>query len=221
MRKYISTFALALLVASINSLYAQDIASVINNAQKNPLFESISPILSQLVFSTDSTVKITKENPIDTSAIALRGAFGVVKRTAKTKDYIAIETSKAGTLEAKLLPLINDSKIVCVVKTVCGKICDSQPLFYTTEWEALETNSLIPAKSIDWFIDRSAIPQEKLEEVNTLLGNINPVKFSLNPTNNTITAESGLDSYLGDSFKIVEPYFTKTKVLTWNKTSFK
>lgn len=221
MRKYISIFVITLFALSANSILAQDIATVLNNAQKNPLFEIISPVMSQLVFASDSTTKITKENPIDTSSIAIKGPLGVVKRTAKTTDFIAIETSKAGSIEAKLLPLINESKIVCVVKTACAEICDSQVFFYTTNWEALNSSDLIPNKSIEWFVDKKAIPEEKLAEINALIGNMNPVKFNLEPITNTITAESNLDVFLGDSFKTLEPYFTKTKTLTWNKTSFK
>lgn len=221
MKKYISLSIFAILSAFINTLHAQDIATIINNAQKNPLFETISPVLSQLVFATDSTAKITKENPVDTTTISLRGSLGIVKRVAKTKDYIAIETSKAGKIEAKLLPLINDSKIVCVVKTVCGGICDSQIFFFTTEWEPLDVEALMPAKSVEWFVAKSSIAEDKLGEVNSLLSDVNPVKYILSPANNTVIAESTLDKYLGDSFESVKPYFTKTKTLTWNKTSFR
>lgn len=76
---------------------------------------------------------------VDTALTSIPYPLGNIERINYTDDFLKIKTSSRGNLQIKLLPLINNTKIVCVVKTVCGQACDSQIQFYSTEWNPIES----------------------------------------------------------------------------------
>ncbi len=81
-----------------------------------------------------------------------------------TEEYLRLENGKNST-EIILLPMINDSKVVCVIRTVCSPVCDSRIAFYTTEWRPLERDIFFTPASYFDFIDESTVEREGLIEL--------------------------------------------------------
>lgn len=203
---------LALTIYCSFSLSAQDITKVFLEIPSTILFELDAEQKDKLV-----------SNIADTTTISVESPLGTIERTAISEDFIALKTSEAGTLQIKLLPLVNDSKIICVVKTVCSKACDSQVQFYTTAWVPLPLTNLFPQKNISWFlkndIDKSS--DDFKNAVATV--DMNPVQLTLSEKDFTITADYDIENYLtGDDFGSLEPFLsTESKVLNWDKVSYK
>ena len=54
-----------------------------------------------------------------------------------TADYLLLQVTERSTVEMKLLPLVNNTKVVCVVTTVFGPVPDSRVDFFSPDWEPL------------------------------------------------------------------------------------
>ena len=52
-----------------------------------------------------------------------------------TENYLLLQSTERSTIEIKLLPLINNTSIVCMITTVNAPIADSRVAFFTTEWK--------------------------------------------------------------------------------------
>ena len=64
---------------------------------------------------------------------------GESEMTELTDSYIRIKLTGRSTWEMKALPVNDSTKVICVVSTVCGPVCDSAIGFYTTRWEKIPT----------------------------------------------------------------------------------
>ena len=140
-----------------------------------------------------------------------------------TSDYLFLEVTSRSTVEMKLLPLVNNTKVVCLVTTVNGPVPDSQIAFFTTEWEPLNTSDLYTPVPADWFIKEDADKNSvSFIEAMTRL-DMNMQKISLSPDNQTLTVEYTTPRYLGtEDRNMVAPFLKKEpKVLAWEKFHFK
>lgn len=146
---------------------------------------------------------------------------GEIKRVAMTNDFISLETSDSGTLQMKLLPLINNSNIVCVVNTVCGKACDSYIRFFSTEWVELSADNLFPEIDVNWFIKANESDQEYRNNILAL--DMHPTRFELHANDLTLSVIPEFKKYLSvDEEKVLDAYLTDVpKVFTWDRSSFK
>ena len=209
--KKITTYILFSLICL--TIAAQDLTSVFLNIPESVLLGLDAENKDRLInTSTDS---------ISATATSLLG--GDLVRKAISDDYILIETSSAGTLQIKLLPLVNNSKIVCVVKTVCGKACDSNIEFYTTDWVLLPKSSLFPKTDINWFIKEEADKQN--DDLKNAIAALNmvPVKILLDDSSSKATLTLDLENYLSKAdLEKVKDYINESpKILSWDKVSFK
>lgn len=140
-----------------------------------------------------------------------------------SSDYLLLQVTDRSTIEMKLLPLVNNTNVVCVVTTVYGPVPDSQIQFFTTAWEPLELSDLFTPVTADWFIkeevDRNSI--SFIENASRL--DMDLLKYSLSSDHLTLTAEYTTPQYLGKQDRAkVEPYLKETpKVYTWEKSHFK
>ena len=163
-------------------------------------------------------------NPGDTAMVNVETAiYDSIKRLAIADDYSMLQTSPIGTVQIKLLPLINESKIICVIHTVCSKSCDSQINLYTTNWTPIGQTDLFPKRNIEWFIksDTDKNSQEYKNAISAL--DMNPMKLTISEKDNSISAVYDIKGYLSeDDYKRIEPFLSgQPKVLTWDKISFK
>lgn len=200
------------LISTTLLLSAQELQSIFLSMPENLILGLEATERDKLTANTNDTTQI--------SVIRSKGAN--IKRLAISPDFISLQTSEAGTIQIKLLPLINESKIICVVRTVCGKICDSQLQFYTTKWIPIEQN-LFPKIDKDWFIkvdaDRNS---ENFKNAYAAL-NMNPTKIELSPNSTNIKIFYDIKNYLPEEdYKILQPFLTEEpKILEWDKVSYK
>ena len=195
-------------------LFAQDITSVFLSVPEDVLFGTDAEGKNKLV-----------SNPKDSVVVEVATALnGKVKRLEMSDDFIVLETSSAGTLQVKLLPLINNSHIVCVINTVCGKACSSHIQFYTTNWIPLNnTESLFPELNSDLFI-KSDIDRSCDEFLNAFAAlDMLPMKTKLNPDDTSLKIYFDIENYLTKSdFEKIQPFLIDSpKVFNWDKISYK
>ena len=68
-----------------------------------------------------------------------------------TKDYLELQLTSQSSVEMKLLPVNDSVKVVCMVHTVCGPVCDSEITFYDTQWKQLPSKNFITLPEVDRF----------------------------------------------------------------------
>lgn len=159
---------------------------------------------------------------VDTGQTSVPYALGEVKKRVHNDDHLLIQTSNVGTIELKLLPVAQDSIIICVIRTVCAQPCDSRIDFYTTGWEKIDDSTLMPPINREIFFDSSQKERENYKYAVSLPG-IYPVlaKFSDNGTDLLLAFD--FKEHL-DEQQIAEvlPFLkSDTIVLKWDRVSFK
>ena len=136
-----------------------------------------------------------------------------------TDHYLLLQSTEYSTVELKLLSLVNNTHIICMIETVYAPVADSRVSFYTTDWQRLSSNDVFTPVTGEWFWqedpDSSALayhPQLKL-----LL-----VKYSLSDENETLTAEYMTPLFLDDETKqIVRPLLKdESKIYEWKSGRF-
>mgnify|MGYP005907205815 CR=1 FL=1 len=147
--------------------------------------------------------------------------FSTLKKL--TDDYLLLQVTDRSTVEMKLLPLVNDTYVVCMITTVYGPVPDSQVEFFTTDWKPLEAADLYTPVPAEWFIKDNADKNSiSFTEATTRL-DMDLRKYSLSSDNQTLTVEYTTPQYLSQAErKRVEPFLKNTpKVYTWEKFHFK
>ena len=144
--------------------------------------DSITPLLTKVnkedcVDFLDSNMKAEVKNRFD----------GTAEMRVLTEDYTLVQTSEIGTLEMKLLPVNDSTKVVCMVKTVCASACDSDVRFYASDWsKELDAASFLQRPSADVFF----LPNDTLSEEGILIrkkADMHLMKASLSKDESTLT----------------------------------
>ncbi len=140
-----------------------------------------------------------------------------------TSDFLRLQVTDRSQVEMKLLPLVNNSQVLCVVTTVSGPVPDSRINFYTTAWEPLDVADFYKPVEAEWFFNEDS-DRESLSFIDaTSRLDIDLRKYTLSPENLTLTEEYTTPLYLGKTDrKRVEAYLKKSpKIYTWEKVRFK
>jgi len=139
-----------------------------------------------------------------------------------TDDYLLLQLTKYSTVEMKLLPLVNNTHIICMITTVSAPVADSHVSFYTTEWQPLPAAQLYDPVTEEWFwkedIDRSS---HQFMDARALL-NIFLFKYSLSPDAPTLTCEYMTPAWLDEESRaIVMPFLKESpKKYEWKMNRF-
>lgn len=140
-----------------------------------------------------------------------------------TSDYLLLQVTERSLLEMKLLPLVNNTHVVCVVTTVNGPVPDSRVEFFTTEWQPLRAEDLFTPVSAEWFLKEAADIYDPayLDAVSRL--DMDLIRYALSPDQETLTATYTTPLYLGQEEREKVMLFVKPdpKVYTWEKFHFK
>ncbi len=140
-----------------------------------------------------------------------------------TKDYLQLQSTERSMLEIKLLPLINNTFIVCMVTTVNAPIADSRIAFFTSEWKPLQADDLLTPVTGDWFLKEDADKaSDAYQDIVSRL-DMELIQYSLSPDSLTLTANYMTPAYLGKAEqKKLIPYLKEyPKVFTWDNSRFK
>lgn len=206
-------FTIILSIIILIPLSAQDISSILLSMPENLIYGLEASQKNLLIANPDDTAKMTVD----------RGRLGQIYRLGMSPDFISVETSDAGTIQIKLLPLINDSQIICVVTTVCSNACDSHIQFYTTKWMPIEQSDLFPQKNKDWFIEPDA-DKNSQAFINAYAAlDMNPMRIELSPNDTSLKVYYDIDKYLSDEdYKKIEPFLIENpKIFYWDKSTYK
>ena len=159
---------------------------------------------------------------VDTGKTVIPYSLGEIEKLAYAPDFLKIKTSGIGSTQLKLLPLINDTQIICVIRTVCGKACDSNIRFYSTDWKELEAKTLLSHISAASFFDSSKKDSENYKFALSL-PDIYPVSAEFENGSNALTLKLDLEGYLSDEqLAEVKPFIkSETITLNWNNISFR
>ena len=180
--------------------------------------DSITPLLTKVnkedcVDFLDSNMKAEVKNRFD----------GTAEMKVLTEDYTLVQTSEVGTLEMKLLPVNDSTKVVCMVKTVCASACDSDVRFYASDWsKELEAASFLQRPSADVFF----LPNDTLSEEGTLIrkkADMHLMKASLSKDEPTLTFIYTTPDYLTqeDKEKLLPHLRKEPVVLEWKDGKFR
>ena len=195
------------------AITAQNIADVFKKVPESVVYGISDEDKAFLVANTSDSL----------ATIVPSSIYVGVERLAASDDYLSFKTSAAGTTQIKLLPLVNGSKVVCVVKTVCGKICDSDIRFYTTEWSPIDAGALFPAFNPDWFLKADVDKDSQTYKNAVSVIDMNPCKIILSSSGDEAGVEYQIKNYLSkEDYEILAPYLLdEVKILKWDKMSFK
>lgn len=123
------------------SLHAQDMKALFI-----AMPDSVAPLLT----------KVNREDCVDFLAsdmkAEVKNRFGKVSELKKlAEDYLLLQTTGSSSMEMKLLPLNDSTKVICIVHTVCAPACDSEMRFYDTQWQRLSRENFVQLPSADAF----------------------------------------------------------------------
>ena len=180
--------------------------------------DSITPLLTKVnkedcVDFLDSNMKAEVKNRFD----------GTAEMKVLTDDYTLIQTSEVGTLEMKLFPVNDSTKVVCMVKTVCASACDSEIRFYTSDWK----QELDKKEYLQW-PDAGAffLPKDSLSEEDVFIrqkADMHLMKASLSKDEPTLTFIYMTPDYLNqeDKEKLLPHLRKEPVVLEWKDGKFR
>ena len=139
-----------------------------------------------------------------------------------TDDYVLMQTSEVGTLEMKLLPVNDSTKVVCMVKTVCASACDSSIRFYASDWsKQLDANKFLQLPSKDAFF----LPNDSLTDEAVLTrkkADMHLMKAQLSEDDHSLTFICTTPDYLNgeDREKLLIHLRKDPIVLKWDEGKF-
>lgn len=147
--------------------------------------------------------------------------FSVLKQL--TGDYLLLESTERTTVEMKLLPLVNNTNILCVVTTLSAPVADSRVDFYTTDWQPLATSDLFTPATADWFIKEDTDRNDPVFSTAASRLDMELIRYNLSPDGLTLTATYTTPSYLNEEDRNkIAPYLKESpRVFTWEKSHFK
>lgn len=103
-----------------------------------------------------------------------------------TDNYLCLRTTDRSEVEMKLLPLVNNTFVVCMVTTVEGPVADSRIAFFTTEWAPLPEADLLLLPEGTWYIREGAEADELFPELKAAL-DMDLFRYRLSATDNTLS----------------------------------
>ena len=180
--------------------------------------DSITPLLTKVnkedcVDFLDSNMKAEVKNRFD----------GTAEMKVLTDDYALIQTSEVGTLEMKLFPVNDSTKVVCMVKTICASACDSEIRFYTSDWkQELDKKRYLQWPDAGTFF----LPKDSLSEEDVLIrqkADMHLMKASLSKDNPTLAFIYTTPDYLNleDKEKLKLHLRKEPVVLEWKDGKFR
>ena len=131
-----------------------------------------------------------------------------------TDNYLLLQSTENSTVEIKLLSLVNNTLILCVIETVYAPVADSRVSFFSTDWQRLSSDGIFTPVTEDrfWKADADSSLLNYLPRPGMFL-----VKYSLSDENATLTAEYMTPLSLDDETQqFVKPFLrTEPKTYEW------
>jgi hypothetical protein len=164
-------------------------------------------------------VELYKSGKTATLENTMQGRSALLKLT---DDYLLLQSTERSTVEMKLLPLVNNTYIICMITTVSAPVADSRISFFTTDWNPLSADGLYTPVTADWFrkenVDNFSV---EYLEANARL-DMSLIKYSLNAESTALTAEYTTPLYLDGDVrdKVVSLLKEEPKKYEWKLGRF-
>jgi hypothetical protein len=138
-----------------------------------------------------------------------------------TDNYLQFRIGK-NTMELFLLQMINDSKIVGLIQTVCAPVCDSRIEFYTTTWKKLDTSVFISLAGKYDFLKEGIHPEEENIKNALVPLDISLMQLHYDSEKRELQQIYTTPDYLSETDRDkVMPYLSEIpKLFKWNLTRF-
>ena len=194
--------------------------------------EARTPMRQWLVAMPDSVMPLlTKNNRMDfidfydaqMAAVVTNRMDGSSRMNRLTDDYVQMQVSEVSTLEMKLLPVNDSTRVICMVKTVCASACDSSVRFYASDWSAeLAAKDFLQVPLGDDFF----LPNDSLTDEAALarkMADMHAMKASLSKDDASLTYQYTTPDYLNkeDREKLLPLLKKEPMVLRWSEGRFR
>lgn len=148
---------------------------------------------------------------------------GYSKLIKLTDDYLLLESTERTTVEMKLLPLVNNTFVICKVVTINGPVPDSRVTFYSPEWVQLDGSDLLTPVDAGWFVSENADTASINYQESISRLDMDMFQFKLSPDNLTLTQIYTTPQYVDKETrqKLNGILKEEPKVFTWTKSYFK
>lgn len=139
-----------------------------------------------------------------------------------TENYLLLQSTERTTIEMKLLPLVNNTFVICQIMTVRGPVADSRVSFFSPTWEPLNAGDMLVPAAADWFIREDADTSSAAYVESTSRLDMDLFQFRLSPDDYTLTQTYTTPEYLDkETRKKLKPFLKdSSKVFTWKKSGF-
>ena len=158
---------------------------------------------------------------VDSSLSVIPYALGEIERLAYSDTFLSIKTSEVGTMQIKILPLINNTQIIVLIKTVCSGVCDSDIRFFTNEWKEIDKKSILPTITPQVFFDQKELNTPEFKWTVSQI-DMFPLQFQFKNGSNNLQVKFDIANHLAAlDFAKIEPFLVKETIdLLWNKSMF-
>ena len=148
---------------------------------------------------------------------------GTSRLVKLTKDYLLLESTERTTLELKLLPLVNNTFVICKIITVKAPVADSRIAFFSPDWKPLNASDLLEPVTAGWFIREDANKESMAFQESTSRLDMDLFEYKLSPDDYTLTQIYTTPQYTDkETQKKLKPFLKDSpKVYTWTKSYFK
>ena len=148
---------------------------------------------------------------------------GTSRLVKLTKDYLLLESTERTTLELKLLPLVNNTFVICKIITVKAPVADSRIAFFSPDWKPLNASDLLEPVTAGWFIREDADKTSIAFQESTSRLDMDLFEYKLSPDDYTLTQIYTTPQYTDkETQKNLRPFLKDSpKVYTWTKSYFK
>ena len=179
--------------------------------------------------SEQEFLTLTANNRLDLIDMYKAGRKAVVKNLLDdtcslvrlTDNYLQIKVGE-NTTEIFLLPMINDSKVVGLIQTVCAPVCDSRLEFFTTTWKKMDNSTFITLAEKNDFIKKGINPEDENIKNALVPLDISLMKLRYEPDKQELHQFYTTPEYLSETdMEKATPYLTGTpKLFKWNQIRF-
>lgn len=158
---------------------------------------------------------------VDSSLSVIPYPLGEIEKLAFDDTFLSVKTSEVGTLQIKLLPLVNKTQIVALIKTVCGMVCDSDIRFFSHEWEEIDKSSILLQILPSAFFDSTKVNTPDFEWALSLI-DIYPLRYQFKKGSDDLEVTFDFKRYLSpQDLQKVNTYLNNETIdLLWNKSTF-
>ena len=129
-------------------------------------------------------------------------------------NHLVVKNTENSTFEMKVIGTKDSVKIIGVIRTVCGPICQSSIAFYDTAWNQIPQQFEMP-KAVDW-LDAEKISMATVDKawISNALA-VNFISLSFNAVEQKIIAKNNSLDFLAEIDRKIITAFVIDKTLVF------